>query len=90
VAVVPAMPITSWPWLVIIASTIEQNMSSSSQMANLMALTVPPGPRAAYCAGAGVAGAGVGAGAAGGGLKSTFGATEIDFSFSTVKFAFSL
>ncbi len=30
------------------------------------------------------------AGAAGGGLKSTFGAVEISFSFSTEKFAFSL
>jgi hypothetical protein len=30
------------------------------------------------------------AGAAGGGLKSTFGAVEISFSFSTEKFGFSL
>jgi hypothetical protein len=31
-----------------------------------------------------------GAAGAGGGLKSTFGAVEISFSFSTVKFGFSL
>jgi len=71
-------------------ATAAQHPGNRASTKRVMALTVPPGPRAAYCAGAGVAGAGVGAGAAGGGLKSTFGATEIDFSFSTVKFAFSL